>query len=78
MMKRLLLILAANVLAFSTVLSTEQTPDRLIIGKDTIYLKSFPLEQLRTKNKFSEPPFYYYGKYSFPSTGCYRGYIATL
>jgi len=76
MMKRFLLVIAAIFLTFSTVLSTEQFPDILIIGKDTIYLKSFPLEQLRAKNKFIKTPFDY-GSYSFPSTGCYRGYVAT-
>jgi hypothetical protein len=44
----------------------------LIIGKDTIYLKSFPLENLKLKKR----PFDY-GGYGFPSTGCYRGYVAT-
>ena len=71
-MKRLLLILGVNFLAFSTAFSTEQISDILIIGKDTFYLKSFPFDYLRIK----EAPFEYNG-YTFPHTGCYRGYIAT-
>jgi len=71
-MKRFFSILSIIFLAFSTTFSTEQYPDRLIIGKDTIYLKSFPLENLRLK----KTPFDY-GGYGFPSTGCYRGYVAT-
>ena len=71
-MKRLFLILSVSFLAFSTVFSTGQIPDRLIIGKDTIYLESFPLDNLRLK----KAPFDY-GGYSFPSTGCWRGYVAT-
>ena len=73
-MKRLFLILTVNFLAISTAFSTEQTPDKLIIGKDTIYLKSFPLENMRLRLKKS--PFDY-GRYGFPHTGCYRGYVAT-
>lgn len=71
-MKRFFLILALNTLLFSTAFSTEQFPDRLIIEKDTIYLKSFPLECLRLKKS----PFDY-GDWEFPNTACYRGYIAT-
>ena len=74
-MKRLFLILSVIFLAFSTAFSTEQYPDKLIIGKDTIYLKSFPLENMRLRLKKS--PFDYANKYGFPSTGCYRGYVAT-
>jgi hypothetical protein len=73
-MKRLFLILSVIFFASSTAFSTEQYPDRLIIGKDTIYLKSFPLENMILRLKKS--PFDY-GKYGFPSTGCYRGYVAT-
>ena len=72
-MRRLFLILAVIFLAFSAAFSTEQIPDKLIIGKDTIYLKSFPLENLRLK----KAPFDYGGNWGFPHTGCYRGYVAT-
>lgn len=75
-MKRLLLILGLNFLVFSTALSTEQIPDILIIGKDTFYLKSFPIDYLRFKHKIRKAPFDY-GGYPFPHTACYRGYIAT-
>jgi hypothetical protein len=71
-MRRLFLILGTIFLAFSTASSTEQIPDKLIIGKDTIYLKSFPLDNLKLK----KAPFNY-GELSFPSTGCWRGYVAT-
>jgi hypothetical protein len=73
-MKRLILALAVSFLIFSKALSTEQIADILIIGKDTIYLKSFPLEDLRLLHKL-KPPFNY-GEYPFPHTACYRGYIA--
>ena len=71
-MKQFFLFLTVSFFTISTVFSTEQYPDKLIIGEDTIYLKSFPLESLRLENA----PFDYNG-YSFPSTGCYRGYVAT-
>lgn len=50
----------------------DQLPDILIVGKDTIFLKSFPLEDLG----FSKRPFTY-GQYDFPGEYCYRGYQAT-
>ncbi len=71
-MKRFFLILVVSFFASSIVFSTEQFPDKLIIGKDTIYLKSFPLESLKFKKASFD-----YGGYSFLSTGCYRGYVAT-
>ena len=71
-MKRFLLIVAVYFLAFSTAFSTEQIADILIIGNDTVYLKSFPLDYIR----ILQDPFDYDG-YSFPHTGCYRGYVAT-
>jgi hypothetical protein len=52
--------------------STEQLSDLLIIGNDSIYLKSFPLEKL----EFEKSPFSY-GEFNFPHTGCWRGYCAT-
>jgi hypothetical protein len=68
------ILICINVLK---IIATEQIADRLIIGKDTFYMKSFPLEVIRDKKKLEEPPFDYGGEYSFPSTGCYRGYVAT-
>lgn len=49
----------------------DQKPDLLIIGNDTIFLKSFPLEQLG----FAKRPFSY-GNYDFPNEYCFRGYQA--
>ncbi|MCL2168354.1 MAG: hypothetical protein FWH59_04430 [Lentimicrobiaceae bacterium] len=75
-MKRILIILGVIIFALSTVLATEQIPDKLIIGNDTIFLKSFPLEELKVNGEFIKSPFSY-GKYWFPHTACWRGYIAT-
>ena len=50
--------------------ATEQISDLLIVGKNTIYLKSFPLEELKMKYK----PFHDDDKYL--STACWRGYQA--
>lgn len=52
--------------------ATEQAPDLLIIGNDTLYLSTFPLEQLQ----FEIRPFKY-GHFYFPNSGCWRGYQAT-
>ena len=49
----------------------DQIPDYLIVGGDTILLKSFPLERLG----FEMRPFRY-GNYDFPDPTCYRGYQA--
>lgn len=54
------------------VFSTEQISDKLIIDGDTVYLNTFPLEELKIEKR----PFWY-GEYSFPHTGCWRGYCAT-
>lgn len=53
-------------------LPADQIHDILIIGKDTILLKSFPLEELN----FQTRPFRY-GRYDFPGPTCWRGYQAT-
>ncbi len=52
--------------------STDQLHDILIIGKDTIFLKTFPLEELG----FQIRPFRY-GNYDYPNPYCFRGYQAT-
>ena len=53
--------------------TTEQIPDLLIIGKDTVFLKTFPLEQLEMKSR----PFGFWTKEkSFASTACWRSYKA--
>jgi hypothetical protein len=77
MKRRFFLFLVAIFLISLTAYSTEQIPDRLIIEKDTIYLKSFPLDYLRAKLKIREAPFDYGNGRDFPHTGCYRGYVAT-
>jgi hypothetical protein len=66
MMKILLFILLLSYHLF--IYATEQTPDILVIGNDTIYLKSFPLDDLN----FSHRPF---GE-ELINTGCWRGYQA--
>lgn len=53
---------------------TEQVPDLLIIDKDTIYLKSFPINQLNFKK--SPNPFAYEDDPLILSTNCWRGYQA--
>jgi len=72
-MKYIILSILLFIISLSAF-STEQLPDRLIINDDTLYIKSFPLEDL----KFEIPPFTYYNDFNpSPHTGCWRGYIAT-
>lgn len=52
-----------------SVFATEQAADLLLIGNDTIYLKTFPLESLKLKH----PPF---GSSDWENTGCWRKYWA--
>ena len=52
-------------------IATDQESDLLIIGTDTIYLQSFPLESLELK----ERPFGF-TTWTAPSTACWRGYTA--
>ena len=70
-MKRFVLFLVVHFFAFSTVLATQQIPDILIIGKDTISLEVHPLVYLKVDDKVLELP--------FPAwhTACWRGHIAT-
>ena len=68
MKKRFFLILVVIFLASLTAFSTEQIPDRLIIGKDTIYLKTFLLDYLRVKYKIRKAPFDYGGGWDFRDT----------
>ena len=75
-MKKQFLILILLIFSCSVVLSTEQFPDILIVENDTVFLKSFPLEDLISKKKFQKKPFTY-GEYSYPHTACWRGYVAT-
>lgn len=69
-MKSLFIIIFSYLFCPSSY-SIDQRPDILIVGNDTILLKSFPLEQLGFKVR----PFTY-GNYDFPGEDCYRGYQA--
>lgn len=75
-MKNAAWVLFLIITSIIKVSATEQIPDLLLIEKDTFYLKTFPLEQLRVKERIKNPPFEY-GDYGFPHTACYRGYVAT-
>lgn len=52
-------------------MATEQEPDILIIGNDTLLIKSFPLENLKLEYR----PFGLTEE-TAPSTACWRGYRA--
>ncbi len=67
----LLLLIAFTVIFKLDLFATEQTPDLLIIGKDSFYLQSFPIEQLNFKENMN--PF---DTGLFVSTNCWRGYQA--
>ncbi len=54
-----------------SLMATEQEPDLLIIGNDTLLIKSFPLENLDLKFR----PFGL-TRETAPSTACWRGYRA--
>ncbi len=69
-MKRILLFLIFVAL-FQRIFATEQVPDILLIGNDTIYLKTFPLESIELKYR----PFGL-TRATAPHTGCWRGYHA--
>jgi hypothetical protein len=69
-MNRLFIILTISLLTISAF-ATEQETDLLIIGSDTIRLKTFPLEILGLKFRpFGNTP------ETAPSTACWRGYRA--
>ncbi|TRX63176.1 hypothetical protein [Carboxylicivirga sp. M1479] len=59
------------VLLPTRMMATEQEPDLLIIGNDTLLIKSFPLEDLELKFR----PFGLTQE-TAPSTACWRGYRA--
>ena len=73
-MRRNFLIIILVAFSFQAF-ATRQSSDILIIGNDTIFLQTFPLESIRRDNNFS-PPFMY-GDFPFPHTANWRGYIAT-
>lgn len=62
------------VIAASPSYATEQTPDRLIIDKDTLLLHALPLEQWKEQNNWDKP-FLPDSLYHI-HTGCWRGYVA--
>ncbi len=70
---RNLILLVIFTLIWTNVFSCEQVTDKLIIDRDTVYLKTFPLEELKLEKR----PFTYYGKYDYPHSACWRGYCAT-
>lgn len=71
-MKRYIFILLLSLFCFGKSFAAEQIPDILIINNDTVYLKSFPLEDL----KFKLYPFDYGGGIGSPNDACLRGYQA--
>ena len=77
MMRRTLFIFFLTLFSSSAALASGQEPDILIIEKDTFYLKSFPLENLKINKKTIIRPFDNDGKLGKISTGCWRGYVAT-
>ena len=54
--------------------ATEQAPDRLVIGKDTLLLHALPLEQWQKQNNREQP--FFPDSHLVVTTGCWRGYIA--
>jgi hypothetical protein len=72
MKKKHILTLLFTVVITLFSFATQQTPDLLIVGKDTFYLKSFPIDKLNFKENMN--PF---DTGLFVSTNCWRGYIAT-
>ena len=71
-MKRFITLIVLILINIRICSATPQIPDLLVIGKDTFYLVSFPLKDLN----LNKAPFNY-GGFSFPHTGCWRGYQAT-
>lgn len=72
-MKKYIFLLLLSFSFFGKSFATEQIPDILLINNDTIFLKSFPLEDL----KFKLYPFDYGGGVGSPNDACLRGYQAT-
>lgn len=54
--------------------ATEQAPDRLVIGGDTLLLHALPLEQWKERNHWEKP--FFPDSLLEINTGCWRGYIA--
>lgn len=54
--------------------ATEQAPDRLVIGEDTLLLHALPLEQWKARNHWQKP--FFPDSVLEINTACWRGYIA--
>lgn len=54
--------------------ATEQAPDRLVIGEDTLLLNALPLEKWKEQNNWEKP--FFPDTLLGASTACWRGYIA--
>jgi hypothetical protein len=59
-----------------TLFATEQTPDRLILKADTIYIDTYPLEQLMESDSILRKRIFEYSDTTCMSSGCWRGYVA--
>ena len=71
-MKSAMILLYLCLSATRPAYATDQIHDLLIIKGDTIFIKTFPLEELA----FIKRPFQY-GSIAFPDITCLRGYQAT-
>ena len=67
-----MLVISFSIAFIHPLFSTDQKPDILIIGKDTILLKNFPLEELGFPNRPFE-----FSLADLPELDCLRGYQAT-
>jgi len=72
-MKKYIIIFLVSVFCFGKSFAADQLPDILLVNNDTVFLKSFPLEDL----KFKLYPFDYGGGVGSPNDACLRGYQAT-
>jgi hypothetical protein len=60
-----------------TIFATEQTPDRLIYQSDTIFIETYPLEDLMNSNSIIRKQIFGYSEEICTSSGSWRGHIAT-
>ncbi len=73
-MKKIVIVFFVLSIAFvGKSYANDQLPDILLLGGDTVYLKSFPMEDL----DFELYPFDYGGGVGSPNASCKRGYVAT-
>lgn len=71
-MKGIVIVIITLITSLRASYVPDQIPDFLILGKDKILLRTFPLEQLN----FEIRPFQY-GSFPYPRANCLRGYQAT-